>query len=477
MCLQTSSIRPYQKWNWNGSEIVYKTAIPTTRKLTKNKRTIYRFPVDIRQFITIENNAVVKDVIKDIIKHLSKKEQLKFLENKPTNFDFRVRQCQEYLNKMHYIDAKTRYDQWQFPEETIRLKSGDCEDFAFLLASLILSSGISDYCVRVAFGNVIQYDGEKEINNWEHTWVMYQNEQGVWEIIEPLLFVQHEQQKMPAVFETDKSFTPQDYEYMPHYVFNRNHLWRVRTWEKKNAKEFDDYLMSERKYFNKFNPGFAAGVHNTIFHAALKGMSWFDLQKVMATSLYIDVNTLAYDPRDHFDFAYIDEGWERVNDRLAQKSLEEFALAIHAISDFYAHSFYGYFAIDANGNIPVYDPSNPMSTANLSYDFSKLGDLPGCKLNECSPGAANAEAVWNGQLISGQWYRWYASIPDDIQYRADFCTRRCLPDHDAVAVDSEKYKSKHKLFDAATYQVQYKARVQAAITHISQVYEVWKADQ
>ena len=50
----------------------------------------------------------------------------------------------------------------------------------------------------------------------------------------------------------------------------------------------------------------------------------------------MDVNVLGYDPRDHFDFAYVPEGWQRVQKRLASGSITDFSLAAHAIGDFYA---------------------------------------------------------------------------------------------------------------------------------------------
>jgi hypothetical protein len=477
MCLQTSSIRPYQKWNWNGSEIVFDTSIPVSRQIIREKKTITKFPVDIREFITIENNAVIKHVINKIISVLPDAEQVKFYKNAIGNFDFRVRKCQEYLKNISYSDAKSNYDTWQFPEETLELKTGDCEDLAFMLASLIFSCGISDYCVRVALGKVINHASTGKNQHWEHAWVMYQNENGVWEIIEPLLFARQTKTKKTGTLPDALSPASFDIEYLPHYVFNRHHLWRVRTYDTVIRNSFKDYLTHDRNYFNKFNPGFAAQVHNTIFHEALKGMSWFDLQRVIATSLYIDVNTIAYDPRDHFDFAYVDKSWERINDRLATKSLEDFALAIHAIGDFYAHTYYGYFALDPVTNkIPVYNPANPIDPASLKYNFSTLGGLPGNKLSKCRPGVASAEELWTGKLISGQWYRWYASIPNDIQKNDDFCTRRCLPDHDAVAVDSEKFDpAKHKLFKTQTeYKKQFDARKQAATEHIKLVYKQWK---
>jgi len=56
-----------------------------------------------------------------------------------------------------------------------------------------------------------------------------------------------------------------------------------------------------------------------------------------------------YDPRDHFDNAYIEESWKQVADRLAQfrtegvRNLDLFHRAAHAIGDFYAHSSYAGF--------------------------------------------------------------------------------------------------------------------------------------
>lgn len=476
MCLHTSPVRPYQKWNWNGSEIVHDTAIPASRKLTRKNKIIKKFPVDIREFLTIENNAVISKLIGAMVKELPDDEQVKFYKNDKGNFDFRVRKCQEFMKHITYVDANSKYDEWQFPEETWELKSGDCEDVAFILASVLSGCNISDYCIRVALGKVINHAEDHQ--QWEHAWVMYQNEAGVWEIIEPLLFVKQAltiKSKNSAL----KKFNPAalDIEYLPYYVFNKEHLWRVRNYDPVIKQDFTEYLISERNYFNKFNPGFAANVHNTIYHEALKEMSWVNRQVVIATSLYIDVNTVAYDPRDHFDFAYIDEGWQRVEKNLSTGKLTDFALAVHAIGDFYAHSYYGYFMLKTGKDkIPVYDPRKPLPAAALKYDFSALGELPGCDPSKWKKGTKSAEQLWQGKLISGQWWRWFAAIPDELQNSADFARRRCLPDHDAVAVDSQSYDpDKHKLFKTPEeYQRQYQARVNAAIEHIKQVYRVWK---
>jgi hypothetical protein len=477
MCLQTSSIRPFQKWNWNGSEIVYDTAIPASRKLVKGKETIHKFPIDIREFISIENNAVIKNFIKKQIVKLEGEEQIRFYKSGEGNFDFRVSKCQEFINTITYkkANANSKFDEWQFPDETLELQTGDCEDLAFLLASFILQCGISDYCVRVALGNVINHAASKA-QSWEHAWVMYQNENGVWEIIEPLLFTKHTVAKSSGKSLKGKP-EKLDIEYLPHYVFNRHHLWKVRTNDNVIRKTFNDYLKTERSYFNKFNPGFAASVHNSIYNEALKGMPWFDRQKVILTSLYIDVNTTIYDPRDHFDFAYIDDSWKRINDRLATKKLKDFALAIHAIGDFYAHTSYAYFAYNPQTkSLPIYDSSKPLDPQKIKYDFSTLGDMPDCKLSTCSPGTQKPEALWDGKIISGRWFRWFAPVPNEIQNRADFCTRKCLPDHDTIAVDSTNFnQAKHKYCTSKPeYDEQFRVRKLATIEHIKMVYTDWK---
>jgi transglutaminase-like putative cysteine protease len=44
-------------------------------------------------------------------------------------------------NSIAYISEPEGEDHWQFPNETLRIKNGDCEDQAFLLASLIQALG------------------------------------------------------------------------------------------------------------------------------------------------------------------------------------------------------------------------------------------------------------------------------------------------------------------------------------------------
>ncbi|MGD2066403.1 MAG: transglutaminase domain-containing protein [Candidatus Bathyarchaeota archaeon] len=66
-------------------------------------------------------------------------------------------------------------DYWQFPHETLDLKTGDCEDQAFLLASLVRATGVEAEDIFVALGMV---------NNQGHAWVIIRTQIG-WRVLEP----------------------------------------------------------------------------------------------------------------------------------------------------------------------------------------------------------------------------------------------------------------------------------------------------
>ena len=84
-------------------------------------------------------------------------------------------------------------------------------------------------------------------------------------------------------------------------------------------------------------------------------------------------------------------------------------------------------------------------------------------------------ASWNGKIISGQWWRWFTSYPNDIQNPAELNPRRCLPDHDMLAVDGPtKHSTQHIYTDDAKYQEQFALRKRAAVEHIRKVYEAWR---
>jgi hypothetical protein len=231
-----------------------------------------------------------------------------------------------------------------------------------------------------------------------------------------------------------------------------------------------DYLI-DRRFFSEFDPTFAAGVHDSIFKNALSGISSSDLATVERASLIVDANTLAYDPRDHFDFAYIKEGWSRASTRLRTGRLWDFALAAHAIGDFYAHSTYADFAQRRPGSdaIVPYNPQTKHLAKKPQYDFSRYTPIPGSKKS-----AEDAAKLWQGKLISGQWWRWYTTYPDDIQGAQELALRRTLPDHDTIAVDDAVRKDSHRRYDEAEFQYQFADRRAAAVEHLRAVWLRWK---
>ena len=224
--------------------------------------------------------------------------------------------------------------------------------------------------------------------------------------------------------------------------------------------------LRERTFWDGFDPAFAAEVHASIFDEALHDMSFSQLVQVNGWSLAVDVNVIGYDPRDHFDFAYIEEGWQRVQRRLESGKLYEFALAVHAIGDFYAHSLYAELAPrKANGSIDLYDPKKPIPAATLVYDFGGI-ELPGCTHRY-----QEAQSRWNGELISGQWWRDFTAFPDELENAPDFLWRRCLPDHDAIAVDSPSRSDSHRRYTEQVYREQFRWRRDLAVRHIKAAYE------
>jgi hypothetical protein len=472
MCMQLNAVRPYQKWRWAGDEIVFDARVPAARYVPGSRKKNY--PMDIRGYLIGLHNAVLQAWIDRIyIERLVDDERSAFVSHGPGAYDFRVRKVLDSLGELRYIKSQRRFDQWLFPEETLAQGGGDCEDLAFLVAALLEESGVSRHCIRVALGSLVDHADPAKPKPHDHAWVVYQTEGGGWQLIEPLALV--DRYGVTASVSKVKPARHEDVEYVPYFVFNRDHLWRVRTPQRRYREDdFQDYVAQRRTFWTGFDPSFAAKIHNDIFDDALRGMAKDDLQTVKLQSFWVDTNILAYDPRDHFDFAYIDESWSRVESRLKDKSaqrLQRFALAAHAIADFYAHSMYAHYAPQkAGGNaIEIYDPGTPLAINN-DFVFDKF-DLPGCARSK-----QQAKAQWSTKLISGQWWRWFTSYPDDIQTQQELGPRRCLPDHDCLAVDSPSpHQAPHLYEDSTEYRRQFALRRGAAIEHVRKAYQQWNA--
>jgi hypothetical protein len=467
MCMRRSSIRSHQQWNWSGDEIVYLPVVEASRYLPDG--THRRYPIDIRQFLGSDGNAVVRQSLDAFVDSLPGSEQEAFRHGVRGTFDRRATLLLRLVRAIKYQTRDRGMDAWYFPEETLARGRGDCEDRAFLLAALLLESGISSYCVRLAFGHVQDFLAPKQ-RKFDHAWVMYKNEGGAWEILETVAQPGVRQgsrgsAKRPGQPKPRKPLPQADIEYVPHFVFNRSHLWRVRSGQPSATRPLRDYI-EDRKFWQGFSPAFGARVHETIVEAAIGDRVTPDLlARLERTSLLADVNVLTYDPREHFDFAYVAQGWRLVLSRLKTASVQDLGLAIHSIADFYAHTLYAEFASKTrDGRIALFDPAAP-DFSRCTYDFSNY-ELPASRLD-----ATKAARLWSGNLISGQWWRYYTTFPDELKNAPDFWKRRCLPDHDAIAVDTPLPKPAHRRYDEAEHQLQFALRSQAAVLHVRLAYE------
>src|SRR6185369_3785253 len=334
--------------------------------------------------------------------------------------------------------------------------------------------------------------------------VMYQNESGVWEILEPLRVLASARAIAKA---RANRRPPATVFYVPHYVFNTDHLWLVRSTGFDPRTGLPEYSR-RRTFWDRFDPSFAASVHSTIFDKALGDLiDGAALSRVKRKSLWLDVNILTYDPRDHFDNAFIEDGWSLVQQRLAafkadNSDWESFGAAAHSIGDFYAHSSYLHFATLQNpaandGAALTYKPgvamagapayaSQPSDLSLSAFDitsgrFSVNQDL-------WTGTQAQAAGAWKGKVISGRYAQKYdpqatfwegfTSIPSKLVSTPGFSLRGSAPHHDEIAVDSESPGKRHKLYsgnsggpaDRQAFANQFRWRVNTATQHIRKAF-------
>lgn len=203
-------------YNWDGDIIIHNSAVKKKRYVIGSERPV---TTDIREFVSPADDVIIKGILGE----LSRKKKLPS-RKKPGDFDLRARIIWDHVaQKINYTsDAKEQRkgDFWLFPSEVNTLAYGDCEDGSFLLASLLIGSGISPFNVRVVLGELYDRDGK---SMGGHCWPMYKNEAGRWCILESTF------NRAPYSLPTADRFTDTgDVRYVPHFCFNNYHLWVIR---------------------------------------------------------------------------------------------------------------------------------------------------------------------------------------------------------------------------------------------------------
>lgn len=532
MCLVSGTIVNVSKWNWDGDHIVHDCTVPSAREVIGYHK---KYPLDIREFLISEKNSTMRNTLsKDFPKFLKryysdkKGKKYSFFESKEEgSFDFKAKLITNFVAQNIEYKPADGTDPWLFPDETLCIKEGDCEDRAFLIASLMLASGISSFNVRVALGKVKTLFSNNEVRIFDHVWVMYKNEIGRWRVIDPLK-TKYFNNTSPKVTAGADNLQNQilKTEYIPYYIFNDYHLWSVNSSDIE-LKRFHKYI-SEKFDFNRFHPTFAGEVHKSILEVALKGseqriVDWIDTRFWMG---FIDVQDMPniYHPCDHFDNSYIKEGWERVFNNLKTfekdniKYLDNFGKAAHAIADFYAHTTYAHFAnrtmytfngtnttteiLDISELLDNFNPDNLSIKSRINYDMKSddtVNKILRFDLNDknfsynksyCNKGDTKKfNTIINnlkGKIISGRYAQPGGSIfsndskdtielfidfPDNLletnKQKRDFINRAAAPHHNEIAVDKPEKNTEHQLYkNNNDFSNQYKLRRRAAILHI-----------
>ena len=486
MCLTLSPLVNLHRWNWDGDRIVHKCIVPSSRPAVGRSGPKSEYDIDVREFLVTERNEVMRRTLAENVPKFARKQGLGsdvLLSRSSGSFDLRAAIVSAFVaDHVRYLTSKGR-DPWQFPDETLFLRTGDCEDRALLIASLLVASGISNFNVRVALGQLRTTDDAGHRARHDHAWVMYKTEAGRWTVLEP-----HIDQTMTTKRRTARRTWPEPVsaEYVPFYLFNDTHLWEVLHSEKKET--FGE--MALRRKWSRIDPKFAGDIHRSIMSDALEGIphcpAWLREGLMRHFTSYFgnvvddpdNFVTHGYDCYDHFDNAYIEEGWARLNSRLATfkanptTNVDAFAWAAHGIADFYAHTSYGEFGPRSGGKLVPFDGSTPRG---VRYDRGPYQLSRFSVSSRFTGDAGKRSAIWTGKLVSGRYCQHgdSRSILEQLCPTPDYLdrpgNRMLLPHHAEIAVDGPKRPRSHCAYAGefeSQYGDQFRLRRDAATRHI-----------
>ena len=501
MCL--SAYVQSRRWNWEGDEIVHDPVVPSHRPVPGRaaRRGDRSYPIDPREFLVTENNAVVgRAMRKEVVP--SAGEPARMHSRGVGDFDYRAEVVTRWVGE-HVVATADGGDTWLFPDEVLHVRRGDCEDRACLLASLLVAAGISSYNVRVAIGRLVFRSGSQVVAAHDHAWVVYRREGGQWQILEPLPPARPVRRApRPAARRAPSRYEGTKISYEPEFVWNRDHLWRVFGGEQARRPFAAASLRAD---WNRLDPAFTGDVHRSLLHDALGGYGNEIVTRLQASFTYLFGSYVdwpdmpnRYDPRDHFDNCTIVDSWQRVGTRLAEfartRELRVFGLAAHAIGDFYAHSSYPFFAVRetvaGRERVRPFDPAwlapgaleaqlaTPARYDTGRFDLRRAGFTRGPRWQGNATSAADA---WAGQILSGRYaheddsktfFENFTWIPDAVLKAPGF--RRCAaaPHHEEIAVDSAK--GSNALYGKGEFRGEFQRRYAAAVHHVrAEFAKVW----
>lgn len=160
-------------WNnkWKQSPVIY-TGRTRKTEANLNSDSTRQTKVDVRVFVCSNDSLLSNIILSNKLKVLNKKTNL-------LDYDATALKIQQWVcSNIMYVSDDSQfqsYEYWQFPFETLETKSGDCEDGAILMASLMITAGIPRFRVKVAAGTV---DGGG------HAWCLYLASDNNWRIMD-----------------------------------------------------------------------------------------------------------------------------------------------------------------------------------------------------------------------------------------------------------------------------------------------------
>ena len=257
MCFASSFVRDLSHWNWEGDHIIHECIVPSSRPVVGYLKG-HAYDIDVREFLITGRNEVVGRTlsrnVKAYVDNIPNGWEL-FQSRDKGSFDHRASVITAFVSKaIQYVYTSGR-DPWQFPDETLHEKKGDCEDRALLIASLLIASGVSSYNVRVALGKMRLWTANGHAHDRDHVWVMYKTESGRWRVIEPLQTRNFDSRTLPSA----KVLHPVAAEYIPYFVFNDDHLWQI--FHEENPKPSAKITLD--RDWSQLHPSFAGVVHKT----------------------------------------------------------------------------------------------------------------------------------------------------------------------------------------------------------------------